>query len=108
MASTFMEERQIPLTYFGDLTNQRASIEADVAAKKSKPFGERNSVSASSKNLTNNNAVPKRKKAASHLTSPAKITSKNNFNNNNTFTYNTQTKNSTTIKNNNRKTGIST
>ena len=107
MASTFIEERQIPLTYFGDLTNQRASIEeADISASNSKPFGERNSVSSSSKKLTN--VVPKRKKAASHLTSPAKITSKNNFNNNNTFTYDTQTKNSTTIKNSIRNTGIST
>jgi hypothetical protein len=32
MASTFMEESQIPLTYFGDLTNQRASVEADFSA----------------------------------------------------------------------------
>lgn len=73
MASTFMEDRQIPLTYFGDLTNQRASIEANIAAPKATSFGERSSVSSSSKKLTNNNVIPKRKKAASHVTSPAKI-----------------------------------
>ena len=107
MASTFMEERQIPLTYFGDLTNQRASEAVQVS--RATPFGERNSVSSSSNKLINNNLlVPKRKKAASQVTSPAKVNAKHNLKNNNTFTYNTQTKNSTTIKNSTRKIVIST
>lgn len=102
-----MEERQIPLTYFGDLTNQR--VEEAAGASRATPFGERNSVSASSKKLTNNNVeLPKRKKAASQVTSPCKVSAKHNLNNNNTFTYNTQTKNSTTIKNSTRKIVIST